>query len=133
VIKNIAYFLMLLFIIFLIAPVGAVSSPDLCVPCNKVPITGLKLHVVTGIMPIKVGLIGSVKGPVSKVKYTVTNPTTGVEICKCSSFCPRCIKLGKCICSCKIKTPGIYEVRMTAYGPQECCVNKILKDVNINR
>jgi hypothetical protein len=57
VLKNTASFLILLFIIFMISPVGAVSSPDLCVPCNKVPITGLKLQVVTGITPIKVGFI----------------------------------------------------------------------------
>jgi len=124
---------MLLFIIFMIAPVIVVSSPNICVPCNKVPIIGLKLHVVTGITPIKVGFIGSVKGPVSKVKYTVTDPATGAEICNCLSFCPRCIKLGKCICSCGIQTPGTYDVSMTAYGPQKCCVNKVLKDVNINR
>jgi len=77
-VKNTACFLMLLFILFMIAPVGAVSFPNnSCVPCNTVSITGLKLHMVTGITPIKVGFFGSVKGPVSKVKYTVTNPTTG--------------------------------------------------------
>ena len=57
----------------MIAPVRAVSSNNHCVHCNEVSITGLKLHTVTGITPIKVGFIGSVKGPVSKVKYTVTN------------------------------------------------------------
>jgi hypothetical protein len=37
--------------------------------CNKVPITGLKLHVVTGITPIKVGFIGSANNPNSQVYY----------------------------------------------------------------
>src|SRR5208283_409303 len=124
---NTAYFLILLFIIFIIAPMGAVSSNSNCVHCKEVSITGLKLHAVTGITPIKVGFIGSVKGPVSEVKYTVTNPATGVEICNCSSFCPHCTKLGKCICSCRIQTSGIYDVSMTAYCPQKCSVNKVLK------
>ena len=123
---------MLLLIILLIVPVGAVSSNSNCVHCKEVSITGLKLHTVTGITPIKVGFIGSVKSPVSEVKYTVTDPTNGVEICNCSSFCPHCTKLGKCICSCRIQTPGIYDVYMTAYGPQKCSVNKVLKGVSIN-
>ena len=37
--------------------------------CNKVPITGLKLHVVTGITPIKIGFIGSANNPNSQVYY----------------------------------------------------------------
>jgi hypothetical protein len=123
---------MLLLIIFMIAPVGAVSSNSNCVHCNEVSITGLKLHTITGITPIKVGFIGSVKGPVSKVKYTVTNPITGAKIGNCSSFCPHCTKLGKCICSCRIQTPGIYDVSMIADGPKRCYVNKVLKGVSIN-
>jgi hypothetical protein len=62
----------------------------------------------------------------------ITNPTTGGEICNCSSFCSHCTKLGKCICSCRIQTPGISDVSMTAYGPQKCYVNKVLKGVSIN-
>src|SRR5271157_1470624 len=126
-IKNSMFVLMLLCIIFMVSPVGAVSSHNKDLHCDKVSITGLKLHVVTGTTPIKVGFIGYVKGPVSRVKYAVTNPSTGAEICNCPSFCPHCIKLGECICSCGIKTPGTYDVSMTAYGPQKCCVHKVLK------
>ena len=124
---------MLLCIIFMVSPVGAVSSHNKDLHCDKVSITGLKLHVVTGTTLIKVGFIGYVKGPVSKVKYAVTSPSTGTEIYNCSSFCPHCIKLGECICSCGIQNPGIYDVSMIAYDPHKYYVNKILKNVNINR
>ena len=95
---------MLLFIIFIIAPMGAVSSNSNFVHCNEVSITGLKLHAAKGITPIKVRFIGSIIGPISKVKYTVTNPTTDIKIYSCISPCPHCTKLGKCICSCRIQT-----------------------------
>ena len=132
-IKDTVFLLMLLCIIFMIAPAGAVNSHNKDLHCDKVLITGLKLHVLTGTTPMKVGFIGYVKGPVSKVKYTVTNPSTGVEICNCSSFCSHCIKLGECICSCGIQNTGIYDVSMTAYGPHNYYVNKVLRDVSINR
>ena len=95
---------MSLLIIFLIVPVGAVNSNSNCVHCKEVSITGLKIHTVTGITPSKVGFIGSVKGSVSEVKYTVTNPTTDIKIYNCLPFCPHCTKLGKCFCSCRIQT-----------------------------
>lgn len=91
----------------MVIPVRAVNSHNKDLHCDKVSITGLKLHVITGTTPIKVGFIRYVKGPVSKVKYVVTSPSTNAEICSCSSFCPHCIKLGECICSCGIQNPGI--------------------------
>jgi hypothetical protein len=130
--KNIVALLMLLCIIYMVAPAGAVNSNNKDLHCDKLSITGLKLHEVTETTPIKVGFIGYVTGPVSKVKYTVTNPSTDAEICNCSSFCPHCIKLGECICTCGIQTPGIYDVSMTAYDPNKYYVNKVLKNVSIN-
>ena len=116
----------------MVAPAEAINFHNRDIHCDKVSIIGLKFHVVTGTTPIKIGFIGSVKGPVSKVKYTVTNPRTGAEICNCSSFCPHCIKLGECICTCGVQNPGIYDVSMTAYGPNKYYVNKVLKNVGIN-
>jgi hypothetical protein len=66
VIKNSAYFLILIFITFMIAPVIAVNSTTKCV-CNKVPITWLKLHVLTKITPIKIGFIGFNNNPNTQV------------------------------------------------------------------
>ncbi len=62
----------------MIVPMGAVSSNSNCAHCNEVSVTGSKLHAVAGIMPIKVGFIGSIIRLMSKVKYTVTNPTTEI-------------------------------------------------------
>ena len=62
----------------MIAPMGAVSSNSICAHCNEVSITGLKPHEINRILCIKVGFIGSIIRPISKVKYTVTNPTTEI-------------------------------------------------------
>ena len=115
----------------MIFPVGVIANNNHCVHCNELSITGLKIHIGKELLH-KSRVHWICFRAVSRVKYTVTNPITGVEASNCSSYCQKCIKLGKCIFSCGIKNPGIYDVSMTAYGPGRCSVNKVLKDVIIN-
>jgi len=50
---------MLLCIILVIFPVGAINDNSNWVHCNKVSITGFRTQYSTGTMPVKIGFLGS--------------------------------------------------------------------------
>ncbi len=127
--KRIAILFVLALLVLM--PFSAMASaPD--VSCKKGTCTNLKITKVTinpasKTVPAKIGFTGYVSGPVKLVQYTVTDSKTGKVAGSCSSYCQRCIKKGICCCSCIIKEPGTYDVKVTAYGSGNCCVNLVKK------
>jgi len=95
--------------------------------CSNLKITKLTINPSSKTAPAKVGFTGHISGPVKLVQYTVINSKTGKVAGSCSSYCPKCTKTGVCSCSCIITTPGTYDVKVTAYGSGNCCVNLVKK------
>jgi hypothetical protein len=97
--------------------------------CSNVKITKLTISPKGEKFPMKVGFTSHISGPVKRVEYVVIDSKTGKKVASCSSFCSKCTKRGICTCSCIIKEPGTYNVKMTAYGPGKCCVSLTKKDI----
>lgn len=97
--------------------------------CSNIKITKLTINPTSKTVPVKVGFTGLISGPVKRVQYTVMNSTTGKVAGSCRSYCSKCTKKGICTCTCVITEPGTYDVKMTAYGPGNCCVNLTKKAV----
>jgi len=129
--NRIVSFLAVLVLLFSSLPILGTASPENCTPCQNVSIVGFTITGATGqTVPAHIGLIGTVAGPVKRVTYKITDAVTGALACSCSSFCPKCTGKGTCICSCTISKSGTYNVEMTAYGKDGCCVS-LVKSLSI--
>jgi hypothetical protein len=95
--------------------------------CNNLKITKLVINPTSKTTPAKVGFASYIKGTVKLVEYTVINSKTGKVAGYTRSFCSRCTKQGICACTCIIKQPGTYDVKVTAYGSGNCCVKMVKK------
>lgn len=95
--------------------------------CSNSKITKVKINPTSKTAPAKVGFTGYISGPVKLVQYTVINSKTGKVAGSSKSFCSKCTKRGICTCSCIIKESGTYDVKITAYGSGNCCVNMVKK------
>jgi hypothetical protein len=128
--KRVAIFLVLALLVLM--PFTAMASaPD--VSCKEGKCSNLKITKVsispatTKTLPAKISFAGYISGPVKLVQYTVIDSKTGKIAGSASSYCSRCTKKGICACSCIIKKPGTYDVKVTAYGSGNCCVSMINK------
>ena len=95
--------------------------------CSNLKITKLVINPAGKTAPSKIGFAGYIKGTVKLVQYTVMDSKTGKVVGSCRSFCSKCTKTGICTCSCVIKQPGTYDVKVTAYGSGNCCVTMVKK------
>jgi PKD repeat protein len=93
--------------------------------CSNLKITKLAIYPSSKTAPSKVGFTSYISGSVKLVQYTVTNSKTGKVAGTCKAFCSKCTKSKICTCSCIIKEPGNYDVKVTAYGSGNCCVNMV--------
>jgi len=95
--------------------------------CSNLKITKLTISPEGKTAPVKVGFTSYISGPVKLVQYTVTNSKTGKVAGSCRSYCSKCTKKGICTCTYVITEPGTYDVKVTAYGSGNCCVDLIKK------
>lgn len=95
--------------------------------CNNLKITKVTINPTSKTTPCKVGFTSYISGSVKLVQYTITDSKTGKIAGSCSSYCSKCTKKGICTCSCIIKQAGTYDVKVTAYGSGNCCVNMVKK------
>ena len=129
--KRIAIFLVLALLVLM--PFTAMASaPDVSCKegkCSNLKITKVSISPATSkTAPAKIGFAGYISGPVKLVQYTVMDSKTGKVAGSSSSYCSRCTKKGICACSCIIKKPGTYDVKVTAYGSGNCCVSMVNKE-----
>jgi len=118
-------------VILLLMPITSMASaPQVSCKggtCNNLKITKLVINTTSKTTPAKVGFASYIKGTVKLVEYTVINSKTGKVAGYTRSFCSRCTKQGICACTCIIKQPGTYDVKVTAYGSGNCCVKMVKK------
>jgi hypothetical protein len=95
--------------------------------CSNLKITKLTINPTSKTAPAKVGFTSRITGPVKLVQYTVINSKTGKVAGSCRAYCPKCTKTGVCSSTCIIKGSGKYDVKVTAYGSGNCCVNMVKK------
>jgi hypothetical protein len=96
--------------------------------CSNLKITKVTIsNAASKTAPAKIGFTSYISGPVKLVQYTVINSKTGKVAGSSKSFCSKCTKRGICTCSCIIKETGTYDVKITAYGSGNCCVNMVKK------
>jgi PKD repeat protein len=95
--------------------------------CSNLKITKFIVNPTSKTVPAKVGFTSYRSGTVKLVEYTVVNSKTGQVAGSCRSYCPQCTKTGVCTCTCIIREPGTYDVKITAYGSGNCCVNMVKK------
>ena len=95
--------------------------------CSNLKITKLTINPTSKTAPAKVTFTSYISGTVKLVEYRAINSKTGKVDGSSRSFCSRCTKKGICICSCVIKEPGTYDVKVTAYGSGNCCVTTVKK------
>lgn len=91
--------------------------------CSDLKITKVIISPTSKASPAKIGFTSYLSGSVKLVQYTVIDPKTGKVVGSSRSYCPKCTKKKICSCSCIIKEPGTYDVKVTAYGSGDCCVN----------
>jgi hypothetical protein len=122
--KRIATFFVLAVLILMPVTAMADNSQASCEggKCSNIKITKLTISPKGEKFPMRVGFTGYISGPVKRVEYIVTDSKTGKTAGSCRSFCSKCTKRGICTCSCIIKEPGTYNVKMIAHGPGDCCV-----------
>jgi len=95
--------------------------------CGNLKITKLTINPTSKNTPVKVGFTSYISGPVKLVQYTVVNSKTEKVAGSCRAFCSKCTKKGICTSTCVIKESGTYDVKVTAYGSGNCCVNMVKK------
>ena len=95
--------------------------------CGNLKITKVTINPTSKTVPAKIGFTSYLSGSVKLVQYTVTDPKTGKVVGSARSYCSKCTKKKICSCSCIIKEPGTYDVKVTAYGSGNCCVNLVKK------
>jgi PKD repeat protein len=95
--------------------------------CSNLKITKVTINPASKTAPAKVTFTSYISGTVKLVGYTAINSKTGKVAGSSRSFCSRCTKKGICTCSCVIKEPGTYDVKVTAYGSGNCCVTTVKK------
>ncbi len=95
--------------------------------CSNLKITKLTINPTSKTAPAKVTFTSYISGTVKLVEYRAINSKTGKVAGSSRSFCSRCTKKGICTCSCVIKEPGTYDVKVTAYGSGNCCVTTVKK------
>lgn len=128
--RRTAIFFVLAILILMPISSMAASAPQVSCKggtCNNLKITKLVIHPTSKTTPAKVGFTSYIKGTVKLVQYTVTDSKTGKVVGSCRSFCSKCTKTGVCTCTCVIKQPGTYNVKVTAYGSGNCCVTMVKK------
>jgi hypothetical protein len=126
--EKIAAFFVLGLLLLAPVSVAAGASQPSCDggTCKNLKITKLTINPSGKTVPMKIGFMGVISGPVKRVQYQVINSKTGKVATYCNSYCAKC-KKGKCNCGCTLKEPGTFDVKMTAYGPDNCCVTLIKK------
>ena len=95
--------------------------------CSNLKITKVTINPEDKTAPVKVGFTGYISGPVKLVQYTVVDPKTGKVVGSSRSFCSKCTKKGICTSTCVIKQSGTFDLKVTAYGSGNCCVNLVKK------
>ena len=127
--KRIAIFFVLAILVLM--PISSMASvPQVSCKggtCTNLKITKLVINPTSKTTPAKIGFAGYISGTVKLVEYTVINSKTGKVAGSTRAFCSRCTKSGICACTCVIKEPGTYDVKVTAYGSGNCCVNLVKK------
>jgi hypothetical protein len=118
-------------VILLLMPITSMASvPQVSCKggtCNNLKITKLVINSSSKTTPAKIGFESYIKGTVKLVEYTVVNSKTGKVAGYTRAYCSRCTKKGVCACTCIIKQPGTYDVKVTAYGSRNCCVKMVKK------
>lgn len=128
--RRIAVFFVLALLVLM--PFSAMASAP-SVSCKGGTCSNLKINkvnispAVSKTVPAKIGFTGYISGPVKLVQYTVIDPKTGKVVGSTSSYCSKCRTKGICSCSCIIKQTGTFDVKITAYGPGNCCVSTVKK------
>lgn len=95
--------------------------------CSNLKITKLTINPSSKNAPVKIGFTSYLSGTVKLVEYKAINSKTGKVAGSSRSFCSRCTKKKICACTCVVKEPGTYDVKVTAYGSGNCCVNVVKK------
>jgi PKD repeat protein len=117
--------------ILVLAPFNAMASaPQVSCKagtCSNLKITKVTINPTGKTIPVKVGFTSYISGSVKLVQYTVVNSKTGKVVGSSRSYCSKCTKKGICTCTCVIKEAGTYDVKVTAYGSGNCCVNLVKK------
>ena len=128
--RRIAIFFVLAILVLMPISAMAASAPQVSCKggtCTNLKITKFTVHPTSKIAPAKVGFTSYISGTVKMVEYKVINSKTGKVAGSCRSFCSKCTKSKICTCTCVVKTPGTYDVKVTAYGSGNCCVTKVIK------
>ena len=130
--RRIAIFFVLAILVLMPISTMAASAPQVSCKggtCTNLKISKVTIHPVSKTAPSKVGFTSYIsgKGTVRMVVYTVINSKTGKVAGSCRSFCPKCVNKKICACTCVIKAPGTYDLKVTLYGSGNCCVTKVIK------
>jgi hypothetical protein len=122
-------FVMAFLILMPVASMAATAPKVSCTggTCKDLKITQFTISCKSKTAPAKVGFATKISGTVKMVEYTVTDSKTGKVAGYTRSFCTECTKKHLCACSCVIKEPGTYDVKVTAYGSGNCCVKMVKK------
>jgi len=96
--------------------------------CKDLKITSVAISAKSKTAPSKVSFSSHISGTVRMVEYKVVNSKTGKVVGTARSFCPHCTKAHICSCSCVVKKPGTYDVKVTAYGLKNCCISTVKKE-----
>lgn len=127
--KRTAIFFVLLILVLM--PFNAMASaPKVSCSagtCSNLKITKVTVNPTAKTAPATVGFTSYITGSVKLVQYTVVNSTTGKVVGSSRSYCSKCTKKGICTCTCVIKEAGTFDVKVTAYGSGNCCVNTVKK------
>lgn len=128
--RRTAIFFVLAILVMMPISSMAASAPQVSCKggtCNNLKITKLVINPTSKTTPAKVGFATYISGTVKLVEYRAINSKTGKVAGYTRAFCSRCTKKGICACTCIIKEPGTYDVKVTAYGSGNCCVTMIKK------
>jgi PKD repeat protein len=106
-----------------LATVSVAISAPCTSTCKDIKITGLTVSTTNGPAPLKVSYSATFAGSCAKVKYEAINAKTGKVVC--GGTCNTCSKARSCSGSCTITQPGTYNVKVTAYGSNGCCVTYV--------
>jgi hypothetical protein len=105
-----------------------------CKKCNTcenstaatLKIVSLDVNTSGNTAPCKIAISGVVEGNVSKITYSILN-SQGKTVAKCNAKCNRNLKTHNCGCGGYVYTPGVYSVKLTAYGEGKP-VSSVVKD-----
>jgi hypothetical protein len=121
--RTTTFFVLALLVLALCTATAGASAGT--ASCN-VKIVKFTVNNPTGIAHAKFGFTTYTAGTVKSVQVQVLDKS-GKVVGSCRSYCNHCTKKHICNCSIVINKPGVYDVKVTAYGTGNCHVQQTKK------